>query len=218
MAMALAKTKSYFKWGKNGFALGLASWLVIWSVFLAINPVDRSDWLLENLLVFALVGALVVTHRWFPLSNFSLLLITIFLSLHLIGAHYTYAKVPLGFMWQEAFGLSRNHFDRVIHFAFGLLMTYPMYEIFSRVIRAKKFWLWFITLNVSHSLSGLFELLESWVARVVSPELGAAYLGTQGDVWDAQKDMTFALVGAILAMIVTIWWKLDKLPLARYKN
>ncbi len=216
--MATVLAQRQIKWRENGFVIGLAGWLVIWSTILAINPLDRSDWLLENLLVFALIGVLVVTHRRFRLSNFSLLLITIFLSLHLVGAHYTYAKVPLGFTLQEAFGFSRNHFDRVIHFAFGLLMTYPLHEIFVRVVRAKNFWLWFITLNVSHSLSGFFELLESWVAQVVSPELGIAYLGTQGDVWDAQKDMTLALLGAVLAMILTMWWKLERLSLSRFKS
>ena len=113
---------------RNRLLQGMILWYLLWWSALAISPLDRSDWLLENLLVFILIGALVATYRLFPLSNASYLLLTVFLTLHAVGAHYTYAKVPLGFWMQDAFDLSRNHFDRIVHFAFGLLVGYPVRE------------------------------------------------------------------------------------------
>jgi putative membrane protein len=172
----------------------LVFYLALWAA-LAISPLDRSDWLLENLLVFIFVGGLAVTYRRFPLSDFSYILIALFLSLHAVGAHYTYAKAPIGFWLKDAFDLSRNHFDRIVHFSFGLLLGYPIRETLSRVIKTSQTWIFFLTLQVVLAWSVMFELLESWVAQIVSPELGAAYLGTQGDTWDAQNDTTAALIG-----------------------
>jgi putative membrane protein len=172
----------------------LVFYLALWAA-LAISPLDRSDWLLENLLVFVFVGGLVATYRRFPLSELSYLLIALFLALHAVGAHYTYAKAPLGFWLKDAFDLSRNHFDRIVHFSFGLLLGYPIRETLLRVIKTSRGWIFFLAFHVVLAWSGLFELLESWVAQIVSPELGAAYLGTQGDSWDAQNDMTAALIG-----------------------
>ena len=120
--------------------------------------------------------------------------------LHAIGAHYTYAKVPFGFWLKDIFELSRNHFDRIVHFAFGLLLAYPAYELVVRAANARKGWAAVLAMLTAISMSGLFEVLESWVAQIVSPELGAAYLGTQGDEWDAQKDMTMAISGVLIAM------------------
>lgn len=181
----------------------LVSYLALW-VALAISPLDRSDWLLENLLVFVFVGGLAATYRRFPLSDLSYVLIALFLTLHAVGAHYTYAKVPLGFWLEDAFDLSRNHFDRIVHFSFGLLLGYPIRETLLRVIKTSQEWIYFLAFQVVLAWSGMFELLESWVAQIVSPELGAAYLGTQGDSWDAQNDMTAALIGAGLCFAVVV--------------
>jgi putative membrane protein len=170
---------------------------------MALAPSSRRDWLLENLLVFAAVGILAATYRRFPLSDLSYVLITVFLTFHAIGAHYTYARVPLGFWTQDAFGWSRNHFDRLVHFLFGLLLAYPIREIFLRIVNARGFWAYYLPLDVTMAFSALYEIIESWVALLISPELGNAYLGTQGDVWDAQKDMTAALLGALICMVTT---------------
>jgi putative membrane protein len=180
----------------------VAAYAVVWIVT-AIAPLDRKDWLLENLLVVGLVAILVGTYRAFPLSDLSYLLITAFMTLHAIGAHYTYANVPLGFWIQNTFGFSRNHFDRVVHFSFGLLMAYPIREMFLRVANARGFWAYYLPLDVTLAFSALYEIMEMVVATMVAPGTGDAWLGTQGDVWDPQKDMGLAALGALLCMCVT---------------
>lgn len=180
----------------------LAVYLIIW-VITAINPNHPDDWLLENLLVFAFVPVLLLTHKRFPLSDMSYLVITMFMILHSIGAHYTYAEVPFGFWLQNALDLSRNHYDRLIHFTFGLLMAYPIREIFLRVAHTRGFWAYYLPLDVTLAFSALYEIIEWFAASLTNPELGIAYLGTQGDVWDAQKDMGVAAMGALCCMLTT---------------
>jgi putative membrane protein len=187
---------------RNRLLQGLALWYVVWWVVLAIAPIDRGDWLLENILAVTGVTALVVTYRWFRFSDLSYVLLTVFVTLHAVGAHYTYAEVPLGHWLKDAFHLSRNHFDRLVHFAFGLLLAYPIREFILRAVGVKNLWAYYAPVSAILAFSGFFEIVESWVAMLVSPELGQAYLGTQGDIWDAQKDMTAALVGAITARAV----------------
>jgi putative membrane protein len=146
---------------------------------------------------------LLTTYRRFPLSDLSYILITVFMTLHAIGAHYTYSKVPLGFWVQDMWALDRNHFDRLAHFSFGLLLAYPLREMFLRRVHIRGFWAYYLPVSGILALSGFFEILESWIAQLVRPDLGEAYLGTQGDEWDAQKDMTLALIGALFAMVLT---------------
>jgi len=169
----------------------------------AITPFDRRDWFLENLLVFAYSILLVATYRRFAFSNLSYTLFTLFMILHLIGAHYTYAEAPLGDWMMEWFGWQRNHYDRVVHFAYGLLLAYPFYEVLQRAAGVRPGWAYFLVVNAILAFSGFFEILEAMIAMIVSPDLGVAYLGTQGDIWDAQKDMGLALLGAVIAMGVT---------------
>lgn len=178
---------------------------------LAIRPIDRSDWMLENALVVVGIGVLALTYRWFRFSRVSYTLLFLFLCLHEIGAHYTYAKVPYD-SWLRAiagtgmgslFGAERNHFDRLAHFAFGLLLSYPMREVFVRVAQARGFWSYYLPLDMTMAFSMLFELIEWAAASLFGGDLGVAYLGTQGDPWDAQKDMALASLGGLIAMIVT---------------
>ena len=180
----------------------VASYALVW-VITAIQPLDRKDWLLENLLVVALVAILVGTYRAFPLSDLSYLLIAAFMTLHAVGAHYTYSNVPLGFWIQNAFGFSRNHFDRIVHCSFGLLMAYPIREVFLRVANARGFWAYYLPLDVTLAFSALYEIMEMVIATMVAPGTGDAWLGTQGDVWDPQKDMGLAALGALVCMCVT---------------
>lgn len=199
-----AQTRGNFR--HNYLFQGLLGWyLLIW-VVLAISPVDRRDWALENILALLLVGTLVATYRTFPFSDRSYVLITLFLTLHAVGAHYTYAQVPLGDWMKAALVLERNHFDRVAHFTFGLLLAYPIRELLVRKAQVRGLWAYCFPVVTLLALSGFFEVIESWVAQIVSPELGDAYLGTQGDIWDAQKDMTAAFSGAILSMVLTAAW------------
>ena len=183
---------------------GLLAWYVLFSVWMAIDPVDRQNWVLASVLPVLLVGVLVATHRKCPFSNVSYVLIMLFLTLHTIGVHYTYAQVPLGYWMEAAFELHRNHFDRVVHFCFGLLLTYPMGEAFVLLANVRGVLVYYLSLITPLGLSGIWEIIESWVAQVVSPELGDAYLGSQGDIWDAQQDMAVALYGAILCVLLMI--------------
>ncbi len=183
---------------------------LVWAA-LSIRPLYRADWLLENLLVVPFAVALLATSRSFPFSRISYALIFVFLCIHEIGAHYTYAEVPYdawfqaltGRTFNSLLGWQRNHFDRLAHFCFGLLLAYPIREIFVRVAEARGFWAYYLPLDVTMAFSALFELLEWGAALVFGGDLGVAYLGTQGDPWDAQKDMALATLGAVLAMLAT---------------
>ncbi|MHA1601040.1 MAG: DUF2238 domain-containing protein [Alphaproteobacteria bacterium] len=174
---------------------------VFW-VAMAIAPFDRFDWFLENLLVFTLVGLLVASYRVFPMSDLSYTLIAVFLCLHAVGAHYTYSESPMGFWIQEAWNLERNHYDRFVHFVFGLLFSYPLREIALRGTKASGPWCYAISLASVLSLSSVYEILEWVVAEIVDPQAAFAFLGTQGDVFDAQKDSALAAAGAIIGLTV----------------
>lgn len=177
-------------------------WLVmVWGVA-AIKPLYPIDWVLENLLTYIYGALLIITHRRFKFSNLAYGLFTVFLTLHMIGAHYTYAETPLGFWMQEWFGFTRNHYDRVVHFSYGLLLVVPMREAVVRIIGVPLRWSRFMAVIMILSFSAFYELLEMWTAIIVSPELGDAYLGTQGDVWDAQRDTFLAFAGAIITMVL----------------
>ncbi len=171
---------------------------------MAIAPVNRRDWFLENLLVFALVMLLGLTYRRFQFSDVSYCLMTGFMTLHAVGAHYTYAEVPFGFWLKDVLALSRNPFDRFVHFAYGALWAYPVREVLMRLAGVRGLLSYYLPAGVILAQSSLFEIIESVVADLVSPELGSAYLGTQGDEWDAQKDMASAFGGAALAMLLTL--------------
>jgi putative membrane protein len=180
-------------------------------VLLAISPLDRAGWALENVIVVAFVALLMLSYKRFPLSRISYTLILLFLLLHEVGAHYTYARVPYDIWWQQLFGYSlneqmgfeRNHFDRLVHFSYGLLLAYPIREVFIRVADVKGFWGYFLPLDLTMSTSMMFELFEWGAAELFGGDLGIAYLGTQGDVWDAHKDMALASLGALIAMTIT---------------
>lgn len=179
---------------------GLFSWYILLSGWTAYGPVDREFWAIASILPACLVVGLIAMHRWLPLSPLSYVLITLFLSLHTIGVHYTYAQVPIGAWMDQGLHLGRNHFDRVVHFSFGFLLAYPMEEAFRLLAHARGWVLYYLPVMTILGLSGLWEILESWVAGAVHPELGIAYLGSQGDIWDAQKDMAAALYGAMLCV------------------
>ena len=186
--------------GRDRVPLGcFVVWLAVWAVC-AISPNNRTDWLLENLLTFAFVGTLAATFRKFRFSDRAYVQMTIFMILHAVGGHYTYAQVPLGDWIKDALGLARNHYDRVVHFSFGLLLMRPMRELgFRNAPKLGNFAkLYFSVAGIGLWSMG-YEVLEWLVAATVDPSAGTAYLGTQGDEWDAQKDMALALVGAFIA-------------------
>ena len=180
---------------------------IIVFIFGAINPISRSDWLLESLLSVLLVIILTLTYKKYKISTTSYTLITIFLVIHTIGSHYTYSNVPfLNFLW-EMTNSTRNHYDRIVHFLFGFLLYFPIRELIVRKTNLKGFFSYFLPFCAVATASLSYELLE-WAATLIfNPELGAEYLGIQGDIWDAQKDSLLAISGAILSILVNLFKK-----------
>ena len=182
------------------------SWLIVVvlsaQIMLGISPkADRMTWALENVPVWFGVGLLAFTHRRFPLSSLCLHLFAVHSIILAFGGHYTYAKVPLGDWARDAFGLARNHYDRVGHFAQGFIPA-----IFARELLLRKTplqrggWLNFLTVCVCLAFSAGYEFFEWWVA-VFTGEAASDFLGTQGDPWDTQWDMFMAMVGASCAVL-----------------
>ena len=183
----------------------LMGWYVVLWAAMAVSPADWQNWMLASLIPALVVGLLVAGRRALPVTSLSYVMIGAFLTLHTIGAHYTYARMPLGDELAFLLGNGRNDYDRIVHFAFGLLLASPIRDVFAVAGNIRGFLLYYLPVMTIVGLSGLWEILESWVAQIVSPELGAAYLGSQGDVWDAQKDMAAALYGALLWVALSLW-------------
>jgi putative membrane protein len=136
------------------------------------------------------------------LSDVTYTFITIYLILHLIGAHWTYSEVPFGYFLQDLIHSPRNMYDRVVHFSFGLLMAYPIREVFVRVTGAKGVWGYYFPLDVVLSFSAIYEIIEWLTAQIADPSTGISFLGSQGDIWDTQKDMAAAGVGALISVLI----------------
>jgi putative membrane protein len=195
----------------------LAVFAVIW-VALAIRPYYRQDWALENLLVAIALPLLTWSYQHWRFSNAAYLCLFIFFTLHIIGAHYTYSEVPydqwlkalLGFSVNEALGFSRNHYDRFVHLVYGLLIALPSMELLQKRAPSKGLWIWLLPILFVSSHSVIYEMVEWAAAGIFGGDLGAAYLGTQGDVWDAQKDMFLASLGAVVG--VSCWLVLRGAP------
>ena len=194
------------------YFLLLSALFFIEFLVLSVSPYDRADWVLENVLVLLFAIIMALSYKKFPLSRISYTLIFIFMTLHEIGAHYTYAEVPydhflmstFDFSLNDYFGWERNNFDRVLHFLYGLLLAYPIKEYYYRVADTSGFWGYFFPLELTMASSMMYELVEWGAAELFGGELGMAYLGTQGDIWDAHKDMAFASLGAFIAMSITM--------------
>jgi putative membrane protein len=187
----------------------LTIFALIW-LALAIRPHYRADWLLESVLVLLALPWLVWSYRTHPFTDAAYACLFVFLVLHQVGAHFTYAEVPYDAWAQSLFGVSvsdtlgwsRNHYDRLVHFLYGLLVTPIAVELIDRRVSLPGAWRWLLpwTFVVSHST--IFELLEAAAAGVFGGDLGQAYLGTQGDEWDAQRDSALAAVGAAITVTV----------------
>lgn len=171
------------------------AWLIA-----AIHPLDQQAWILENLLLIVFAALLLFGHRRLQLSITSYSLLAAFIILHIVGAHYTYARMPLGLWAKDHFGLSRNHYDRFAHGAFGFLLAFPVWEVLLRFSGINRRWSFWMAPAVILAVSGVFEIIESTVAKIVAPGKGVAWLGGQGDEWDAQNDMLAATMGAALMM------------------
>jgi putative membrane protein len=187
---------------RHGFRLSLFGIFAATWFWAAWKPLHPDDWLLENYLVFIWVPILLVTARYFRLSDISYGLITLFICLHVVGSHYTYSEVPFGDALRDWVGAQRNMYDRLVHFAYGLLLAYPIREVLMRIARLRGFWAYFFPVDVTFAFSSIYEIIEWKAATLAAPDLGLAFLGSQGDVWDAQKDMLLAGTGAIVAMLI----------------
>ncbi len=203
---------------KNRTPLKKNYWLQIFIVFFLFNwansyigNTDTANWILENTLVFLFLGFMVFNYKKFQFSDLSYLLICIYLCLHVYGSKYTYAENPFGYWLKDALDLSRNHYDRIVHFSFGFLLAYPMREMFLKWLKFPTWVAWTLPIEITLSISAFYELIEWAVADVFFKAQGDAYLGTQGDIWDAQKDIFLAFIGAIIATtIVSLVKKIGK--------
>jgi putative membrane protein len=193
------------------YLVGLAVMFAAVWCWAAIRPLHPEDWLLENYLVFISVPLIVLLGFYFRLSGLSYTLITAFMVMHVIGSHYTYAEVPFGETLKAWFGSDRNMYDRLVHFSFGLLLSYPVREIFIRICRARGFWGFYFPVELTLAFSAIYEVIEWATAANVDSSAGLAFLGAQGDIWDAQKDMAMAGIGSIMAMVITLilTWLID---------
>lgn len=196
------RTQLRSRWPAFFAVLFALEWLL-----LAWHPRFPRDWALENLLSLGSAWWLLRRHRRRPLSDLAYALLFLFGSAHELGAHYTYAEVPyeawgrdlLGISIDQLFGFSRNQYDRLLHFCFGLLCFLPMREALHPYLPRGAAAPWVLTGAVMTAISALYELLEWAAAELFGGELGQVFLGAQGDVWDAQKDMALALLGCVIA-------------------
>lgn len=187
--------KNYWLW------IFITVFTSIW-ISTLVGTTDMNNWLLENTLTFLFVLFLLFSYRKYKFSDLSYLLVCVYLCLHVYGSKYTYAENPFGYWLKDVFQTDRNHYDRIVHFSFGFLLAYPMRELFLKWIGYPKLVSWILPIEITLSISAFYELIEWAVADVFFKAQGDAYLGTQGDIWDAQKDIFLAFSGAILATTI----------------
>jgi putative membrane protein len=179
-------------------ALLLISAATLWD-----PPAGRFSWLLEVGPGLIGVAVMVATYRRFPLSNWVYVCDFIHLLILIYGGIYTYAETPLGNWAKEAFDLSRNHYDRVGHFALGFFPAFTIRELLLRLTPLERGgWLYFLVVSVALAIGAFWEFIEWWATYLVASDVGQAFLGSQGDIWDAQWDMLLAMVGAMIALPV----------------
>ncbi len=179
----------------------LLTFLLVW-VWTFIGTTDRTNWFTENALTILFIGGLALSHRRFRFSDLSYTLMFVYILLHIYGAMDTYAENPLGYWLKDRFGAARNPYDRIVHFSFGSLLAYPMRDYFMNHFKWPRWVCWVLPVEITMSFSAAYELIEWAVAEVLFPAEGPAYLGLQGDAWDAQKDMGLAFTGAVLSMLI----------------
>jgi len=182
-----------------GFTLALVVTALAWS---GVHPYDRATWLMEVVPVFIVVPALCVTYRRFPLTDLLYALIALHALVLIVGGAYTYARVPLGFQFADWLGLARNPYDKLGHFFQGLVPALAAREILSRgqFVRGRRM-LGFVVVCIVLAISASYELIE-WGAALALGQGAEEFLGTQGDPWDTQSDIFFALVGAVATLVL----------------
>lgn len=192
--------KPYLK--NNAFKILSLLFVIAWVIFFKTAK-DATDWWLENILVFIFLIGLFAAQRKFIFSDISLLFIFSFLLLHIYGAKMAYTLNEVGEFLRNSFHLVRNPYDRIVHFSFGFLMAYPFADLLYNKFRVMGFGLVMITNMAILCLATIFELIEWGVAAFTDKVTGETYVATQGDPWDAQKDIILALVGSVLFITIT---------------
>jgi putative membrane protein len=184
-------------------------------VICAISPYDRAVWWAENIPVMIVVGALVLLSRIYRFSNTAYGLMTVFIVLHTIGGHYTFERVPFDFV-SDFFGFKRNHYDRLAHFSVGFY-AYAIAEVLmvKRLVRTRWIVSTFPVFAIT-AVAGLYEIFEWQFAMYSDPQAGIAVLGSQGDIWDAQKDILADTLGAMLVMVLFFFQHRQQLAKLRY--
>lgn len=212
MSFTIAISKDRVPFSRNVWTIVFATaFLSAWTNSF-VGTTDLTNWFIENSLTFIFALFLILTYKKHQFSDLSYLLICVYLCLHVYGSKYTYAENPLGYWLQDVFHTSRNHYDRIVHFSFGFLLAYPMREMFLKWLKYPRWVAWMLPIEITLSISAFYELIEWAVADVFFKSQGDAYLGTQGDIWDAQKDIFLAFCGAILATtIVSLVKKIFKI-------
>ena len=201
--MTTASTAEYLSFKTNRFLQGLCVLFLVVFALSAYRPIMVPDWWLENLLVFVFLALLIATYRILPLSQLSYVLIFVYLSLHEWGAHHRYADVPIGEWMRTVFHTTRNDYDRVVHFGFGLFQAYPLREMLIRKAKLRGSWSLWIPVVFCLGLGAAYEIMEAVVAVLASPDAGEAFLGLQGDPWDTHKDMFMGFAGSVVSMTIT---------------
>lgn len=202
MTFTTSDSQSRTPVGRNPLLLTcIVLFVIIWALTLIFNS-DLNNWFIENTLTVLSLLFLILTYRKYHFSDLSYLFIFLFLCMHVFGSQHTYAENPLGYWLQDLLHWERNHYDRMVHFAFGFLLAYPLREMYIRWLKYPRTLAWLMPLEFALAVGGLYELIEYAVAEVFFPEQGPAYLGTQGDVWDAQKDIGVSVLGAAIASTV----------------
>jgi putative membrane protein len=171
---------------------------------LGIEPYDRAVWWAENIPILLIVLTLVITHRYFVFSNTAYLMMACLVFLHTIGGHYTFERVPFGFI-TDTFGFSRNHFDRVAHFTVGFYAYAAAELLLVRNMVASRIVLFMFPLSIIIAVAGSYEIFEWIYATTADGNAGHAVLGSQGDPWDAQKDILADTLGAVIALVLFYW-------------
>jgi putative membrane protein len=188
---------SYFR-----MPLVLLSIVVVVCIATVANPpAGRISWLLEVGPGLAGIIILLVLYKRFPMSHMVYVCVFLHIFILIYGGYYTYAETPLGNWAKEAFGFSRNHYDRIGHIALGVFPAFIIREVLLRKTPLQRGgWLYFIIISIVLAVAAFWELLEWWVALLAASDVGTAFLGSQGDIWDAQWDMLLALVGAMVVL------------------
>jgi putative membrane protein len=201
-SLTTASTAGSPAFGENRFVQRLSIAMAAVIVVAGIHPDKVFDYFLENATAFAFLIVLVLTYRKVPLSDLSYTLIFGYLCIHEFGAHYKYSDVPLGEWMKPWLHTNRNMYDRVAHFSFGLLLTYPLQELLMRKVGVVSRWRYVLPVEAVLSFSAIYEMMEAGAAMILTPERGEEFVGMQGDMWDSQEDMFMAGIGSVAAVII----------------